>query len=69
MQTAYIRCPHCKGRMITVGHKTLTSHFKQLTATCHTPDCLFSATVHVEIAKTLQPSLRQTEGMGARLAS
>ncbi|MDO4427741.1 MAG: hypothetical protein Q4B88_06390 [Moraxella sp.] len=44
--------------MYTVGHKTLNPKLKQMTAVCHTPDCLYSALVYVEISKTLHHSLR-----------
>lgn len=55
--TAYINCPHCGGRMRTHGHKTISPLYKKLVATCQNPDCLFTATVDIEIAKQLQPSI------------
>lgn len=57
MKTAYIKCPHCQQRMATHGHKQLSDKLKQLTAVCSNPNCLYSAVVNVEIAKTLQPPI------------
>lgn len=57
MSTAYIRCPHCGARMRTMGHKQMNVLFKQLTAVCRNPACLFSATVDIEISKQIHESL------------
>ncbi len=55
--TAYIKCPHCGSRMRTQGHKTISPLYKKLVATCQNPDCLFSASVDIDIARQIQPSL------------
>ena len=65
--TAYIRCPHCGTRMRTHGHVLFSALTKQLTAACHNPNCLFSATVTVEISKQLQPSLQPKPEIAAAL--
>jgi len=57
MSTAYIRCPHCGGKMTTARHRQMNELLKELTATCRNADCLFSASVYVEIARQIQPSL------------